>query len=55
MFLGWESRRAESVIEEFDPDHLIAIYETSDDKQREEWNQKTISQCKKLLTGSDTE
>lgn len=53
MFLGWEARRAESVVEEFDPDLLITFYETSQDDEREKWNQKTIEQCKKLLENSE--
>ncbi|AFS81467.1 hypothetical protein NKOR_08030 [Candidatus Nitrosopumilus koreensis AR1] len=54
MFLGWESRRAESVVEEFDPDLLITFYETSQNNEREKWNAITIEQCKKLLESSET-
>jgi len=54
MFLGWEVRRAESVVEEFDPDLLITFHETSNDGVREKWNQTTVKQCKKLLESSET-
>lgn len=53
MFLGWESRRAESVIEEFDPDLLITFHESSEDRQRDIWNQVTMKQSKKLSERSE--
>ncbi len=53
LFLGWESRRIGSVVEEWEPDKLITIAEYSDDEQREQWNGITIRQCYDLIEKSD--
>lgn len=53
MFLGWESLRIGSVIEEWEPDKIITIAESSEDKKREKWNAITLEQCSTLIEMSD--
>jgi len=52
MFLGWEVQRAESVLEEFDPDFLITLAEESTDPIRRDWNNLTLEKCSKLIKKS---
>ena len=49
LFLGWESKRISSVVEEWEPDKLITIAEYSDDIKRENWNSVSIQQCLDLI------
>ena len=53
LFLGWESKRLSSVVEEWEPDKLITIAEYSDDIKRENWNSVSIRQCLDLIKKSE--
>ncbi len=53
VFLGWESLRIGSVIEEWEPDKIITIMEYSTDEKREKWNEITIEQCEELIKRSE--
>ena len=53
LFLGWESKRISSVIEEWEPDKLITFAEYSDDDTREHWNNVSIQQCLDLIEKSE--
>ncbi|MHB8603288.1 MAG: hypothetical protein ACYC6W_04255 [Nitrosotalea sp.] len=53
LFLGWESRRLGSVVEEWEPDKLITIAEFSNNETREYWNEVTMKQCEELVVKSE--
>ena len=53
LFLGWESKRIGSVVEEWEPDKLITIAEYSNDGTRENWNNVSIRQCLDLIEKSE--
>lgn len=55
LFLGWEIKRAEYVVKEFDPDKLITVVEESHDLKRDYWNRITVNYAKKLIQDSPSE